>query len=286
MANPSLVLYWLMNGGSGNFPTVDLCDILNYEPLPAYVNLMATELNLDPVGRVHIDVPHDIKAPFEAGKIKALRDRGIKVALTIINNRDKKIGWSTLTREQNQDLIGSLSAVRDLFEFDGIDLDDEDLDHLGSPGNFYNTVAALRQHFPSLVISNPICNRQDVRKYQRHPDLADLMTYCSTMYYGNSYDAIINNLIAFHKEGNIPYQKLCAGIQPGPPQSTSCAHAGFTSIDVSRKVAAWAKAHCMGVMIYSFSQDIVDFTACPQHSGYPEPDDHAWQKAVSAVLFS
>jgi hypothetical protein len=104
------------------------------------------------------------------------------------------------------------------------------------------------------------------------------------MNYGDSYDGIIGVVQEFNQD-RIPMSKLCAGIQPGPPNDSTCGSGSFTSIPTSQQVAAWAKHNCMGVMIFSFSQDIVDFTTCPQYSGYPNAGDHGWQKAVSAVLF-
>lgn len=288
MATPTLALYWLMNGGSGKFPTVDPLDILNYQPLPQYVNFMSAKLDQDSQGNVFVNIPPDIAVQLKQGKVKILNDHNIKVVLSIYNNPNRQLGWSTLTRAQNQQLIASLGGIFEANAFAGIDIDDEEV-YSGSPENFYFTVTDIRMAFRDIVISNPVYDAQDEAKYtyvppSPLPPLADLMTYCATMNYGDSYDNIVQMVKQFNQDG-IPLSKLCAGIQPGPPDDSSCGNYSFTSIPTSLQVATWAKSNCMGVMIFSFSQDIVTFTSCPQYTPYPNPNDHGWQKAVSEVLF-
>jgi hypothetical protein len=183
---------------------------------------------------------------------------------------------------QTAQLVTAIGKVMSQYGLDGIDIDDEGMG--GTPENFYNTVSAIRSAYPGLVISNAVYDAQDIVKYQQYPRLAGLITCCATMLYGDFSDLIIACVKEFNGIG-IPMAQLYAGIQPGPPINTPCGNASFTSIYTSKAVAQWSKTHCAGVMIFSFSQDIVDFTACPQYSGYPNPADHGWQKAVSGVLF-
>jgi hypothetical protein len=284
MSTPSLVLYWLKDGGSGKFPVPPLGDVLDYPPLPAYVNLFAANLITESDGSIGIDVSADIAAPLLAGQGKPLQAQGIKLVLSIFNANDHSVGWSTMNATQTAQLVTAIGNAMSRYALDGIDIDDEGMEGEGSPGNFYNTVSAIRSAYPDLVISNPVYDDQDMQKYQQYPNLANLMTYCATMNYGGSYEVIIGGVQTFNGCG-IPMAKLYAGIRPGPPNDSSCGNGSFTSIATSKSVAQWTKTNCSGVMIFSFSQDIVDFTACPQHSGYPNPADHGWQEAVQSVLF-
>jgi hypothetical protein len=279
---PSLVLYWLKDGGSDKFTVPPLKDILNYPPYPAYVNLFAANLIKHPNGIIGIDVAPTIIEPLKAGVGRLLQAQGCKVVLSVLNAQDRtSVGWSTMTPEQNAQLCDAIRAIRSTYNIDGIDIDDEFMDVEGSPQNFFNTVRTIRVRFPDLVISNPIYNFEDQEKYRSFPDLAKLMTYCATMNYGDSYDDIID-LVKTFSDCGIPMAKLYAGVQPGPPPP--CPDHAFTSIDVSKKVAAWTKANCAGVMMFTFSTDTVEFSGCPQHTGWPNPADHSWQKAIQSVL--
>jgi len=286
MATPpvlsSLVLYWLKDGGADKFVVPPLADVLKYPPYPAYLNLFAANLIKPPNGKVGVDMPSTISGPLNAGVGRQLKDRGVKVVLSILNAADRKsVGWSTMTPAENGQLVDALRMLRTTYGIDGIDIDDEFMDVPGSPQNFYDTIRAIRTAFPDFVISNPIYDYDDQQKYKQYPDLAKLMTYCSTMNYGNSYEDIIDLVQTFNGCG-IPMNKLYAGVQPGPPPP--CNGGAFTSVDVSRQVAAWTKTNCAGVMMFTFSTDTVEFAGCPQHSGWPNPNDHTWQIAIQKVL--
>ena len=279
----SLVLYWLKDGGADKFAVPPLKDILGFPPFPGYVNLFAANLMKNQDGSVGIDMPATIAGPLQAGVGKALQAQGTKVVLSILNASDgKSVGWSTMTPTQNNQLVSAIGKVTSTYHIDGIDIDDEFMDVEGSPENFYNTVRAIRTAYPDCVISNPIYDDEDQEKYRKYPDLANLMTYCATMNYGDSYDDIIALVQTFNSCG-IPMDKLYAGVQPGPP--SPCGDGGaFTSIEVSKQVAAWTKTNCAGVMMFTFSTDTVEYAGCPQRTGWPNPADHSWQKAVQSVL--
>ncbi|MGH7485767.1 MAG: glycoside hydrolase family 18 protein [bacterium] len=278
MANPMLVLYWLKDGGSGKFPVPPLDSVANYPPLANVVNLFAANLAVMSDGTIGVEVPAEIEAVL--GQAKQLQSQGASVVLSVMNGSNG-LGWSTLTAAQNQQLASSISSLISQTDLDGIDIDDENVG--GTPANFYATVSAIRSALPGIFISNAIYDYEDYEKFSQYPDLIDLMTLCSTMVYGDSYDNIISNVQWFNEAG-IPMDKLCAGVQAGPA-GTSCDNGAFTSIATSKQVAQWAKTNCAGVMLFTFSQDIVSFTGCPQHGPYPDPNDHAWQIAIQGVLF-
>jgi Glycosyl hydrolases family 18 len=299
----SLVLYWYKDGGTDNFKVPSLEDILEYRPYPAYVNLFAARLIRDRNRHVGIDMPDTISRPLYAGVVRRLQDAGIKVVLSILNAEDKKsVGWSTMTTDDNAYLA---NKIRELHEgsdhFDGIDIDDEYMDVRGTAENFYNTVHAIRSIFPNLVISNPIYRLdEDGDKYKykpfpKSPSLAELMTYCATMNYGNDLKYIIKEVKAFNKLG-IPKEKLYAGVYPGPVDSKGnlCAklrenetETSWTSIEAAEEVAKWAKTNCAGVMIFTYSTDTDEYAGCPRPKESERPNkekDHRWQKAITSVL--
>jgi hypothetical protein len=277
MSTPSFVLYWLKDGGSGRFPAPPLLQVADYKPVPNIVNLFAASLALQG-NAVVVQVPPEIQAVINDGSVRKLQSAGAKVVLSVFNGSGG-LGWSTLGEAQNQQLVQSIRSILSATGLDGIDIDDENVG--GSPGNFKATVYAIRTAMPNIIISNPVYNEADYQKYATFRELEHLMTYCSTMSYGDDAEDIIAVVNQF--AGVINPYKLCAGVQAGPA-GTPCDD-NFTSILTSQKVAQWAKTKCMGVMLFSFSQDIVAFTGCPQHGPYPSPGDHAWQIAIQRVLY-
>jgi hypothetical protein len=330
----SLVVYWRMDGGLDKFKVPPLEDILKYPPYPAYVNLLAGNLEIGPDDNVSIWVPPEIYEPIGSGRwegdpspfpylasvVKKLQAKGIKVVLSIFSHwedeeKTKGVGWSTLTTKDNEHLVRKIGQLQETTNIDGIDIDDE-WGPKGEPENFYNTVKAIRDRFPHLVISSPIFG-VDIQTYTKYyhrdsgkNDLAALMTYCATMNYGNDlhkqlgdFSIGIKDVVQEFISLGIPKEKLYAGVYPGPifrkgekweicdkPPKVSDDQA-WTSIEVSKEVAEWAKTkgadgkpNCAGVMIFSFSTDTVEYAGCPIKTGWPNPGDHAWQKAITSVL--
>ncbi|MBV8109499.1 MAG: hypothetical protein JO012_07010 [Hyphomicrobiales bacterium] len=308
----SLVVYWLKDGGGDKFRVPPLEDILNLQPYPAYVNLMAGNLDIGADDNVTIWVPPEIYEPLGRGVLKKLQAKGIKVVLSVLShkvewkpNEKPSVGWSTMTKEDNKHLVHKIGLLKEQINIDGIDIDDEWGPKYPPDGaeNFYNTVSAIREAFPHpWVISNAVYLGSpwgDLEKYKKHPDLGQkLMTHCATMSYGNNYEFIINEVQKiFHDTGKIPKEKLYAGVAPGPVDSKGnvCAELypgekppytpNWTSIKVAEEVAKWAKTNCAGVMIWSYSADTVEYTGCPHRkTGWPNKNDHAWQKAITRVL--
>ena len=67
----SLVVYWRMDGGLDKFKVPPLEDILKYPPYPAYVNLLAGNLEIGPDDNVSIWVPPEIYEPIGSGALEA-----------------------------------------------------------------------------------------------------------------------------------------------------------------------------------------------------------------------
>ena len=135
----SLVVYWLKDGGKDNFLVPPLEDILNpklqppLQPYPAYVNLMAASLQREN-GVVGINMPATISKPLEDGVGSILCARAV--------------GWSNLTAEENTQLVAAIDSIKNVYNIDGIDIDDEFGPDFPPDGakNFYDTVHAIRSH--------------------------------------------------------------------------------------------------------------------------------------------
>jgi hypothetical protein len=278
---PMLVVYWLKDGGSGKFPVPPLISVIDNPPFPSVVNLFAAPLAIQSDNTVGITIPDSINTVFSSNQAATLQRAGISIVLSVVNGAGG-LGWSTLTGTQNEQLATAISSIVQTTGINGIDIDDEGVG--GQPQNFYDTVCAIREANPDIIISNAIYDPFDYSKYSGYPKLIDQISYCCTMVYGDDYDSIISNVQWFHQAG-IPMNQLCAGVQAGPAR-TKCDNGSFTSIPTTQQVAQWAKANALGVMLFTYSQDIVAFTGCPQHGPWPDPNDHAWQAAISAILFA
>jgi hypothetical protein len=160
-------------------------------------------------GPVTIFVPPEISGPLGAGVGRALQAQGIKVVLSILSHTVEavasngihhkySVGWSTMTAKDNKQLVSEIGQLKEQFNFDGIDIDDEFGPAYtprgpGTAKNFYDTVQAIRSAFPKpFVISNAVYQMSpygDLDKYEKFPELGHLMTYCATMGYGNHFDS-------------------------------------------------------------------------------------------------
>ena len=284
---PALILYWLSSGGSGQFSVPPLQTIASVPPLPTAVNLFAANMDLMSDGTVGLTVPDSIWAVIRDGEAKALQQQGIKVLLSIMNNVEQQLGWSTLTDVQSTQFASAVADFLQASGLDGIDIDDEGLGYMPSPSQFYQTVSQIRQRLPTILLSNAVYDSQDWEKYSQYPDLITKVNYCCTMAYSDSFSSIVGNVQYFQQAG-IPLSRLCAGVQAGPA-NTPCDNGQFTSMATAQQVAEWARTNAMGMMLFTFSQDILEFTACPQKQPqykYPNANDHSWQRAIAAALYA
>jgi hypothetical protein len=115
------------------------------------------------------------------------------------------------------------------------------------------------------------------------------------MAYGYGSDAQIAFVQWYHDVeagGNnvgMAWNQLAIGVQAGPPDQS-----WMTGIDEVYGLAQWAVAPAsstkaippiLGMMLFTFSQDIQQFTFSPQNTPskmFPNPDDHQWQRTIIA----
>ena len=293
MTRQRIAVYWLPTVGIGPvddrlYVHVPVTDVLNYrradETLQIdIVNLWGCTFNTAEnfaQGQYLVFDPI-LETALTSGAVKQLQAAGIKVALTIVGSGDDGgFGWGQIPEGQRDAFVSYLndsilSAAG--YGLDGIDIDDE-----YPPGGeaIVPVVEAMRAAFPEdKTLSKALF--QDSGYISQ---IAPLLSYGGIMTYGNDAMGLEREFRDYVKEGFTPEQ-LMIGVNAGPiPQGGS-----FTSIVTAAEVAAWQpeRGRKMGMMVWSFSQDIQQFTGFPQNQSqlmFPNWEDHSWQRVIASVL--
>jgi hypothetical protein len=282
-----LFAYWLPTVGIGSGTTkqdvhVPLTDVLNYRRSDGtlqidVVNLMGCTfldtggypLNFDPL----------LQTALTDGSVQQLQQAGIKVLLTI-QGSGESFGWGSF---QNAQLPGFVDYLNmQILGTGGLGLDGIDIDNEwpATNDNLIATVQAMRQGMPAdKAISKALW--QD--EYQI-PQLAGLLTWGGIMYYGDDAPSLEQSFDTYVQQGMQPSQ-LTIGVNAGPIAQGG----GFTSIGTAQTLAAWqpASGDKLGMMLWTFSQDIQQFTADPQNQPnlmWRNSGDHSWQQAIIEVF--
>jgi len=101
------------------------------------------------------------------------------------------------------------------------------------------------------------------------------------MGYPKNVDALKNEYRGYVSAG-MRHNQVLIGVLAGPP--------GYgVSVDHTRQITEWQPdaGEKLGMMLFTFSQDIQQFTASPQndpHNKYPNPRDHEWQKTIIEAM--
>jgi Glycosyl hydrolases family 18 len=294
MARQIIAAYWLPTVGIGPpgdrlDVRVPLTDVLKYRrpdgtPQVDIVNLWGCTFNTAENfarGDYLVFDPLLLSA-FSRGEVRSLQAAGIKVVLTIVGSGGHGgFGWGMIRLDQQ---AGFVAHLRDMYldasryALDGIDVDDE-----YPPGGrlIVPVVKAMRTAFPAdKILSKALYEDTDYIA-----EIVSSLSYGSTMAYGDSV-ADLKAKFATYVEKGFPPQKLMIGVNAGPVAQTG---EGFTSVATAVEVAKWQPKDGpkMGMMVWSFSQDIQQFTAFPQNQPglmFPNRNDHEWQRAISAVM--
>lgn len=296
MTAPIIVAYWLDQEITNTFPCPPLRNMGDLkqpsgQPQISVVNIMCagfngTQTSFKPP---YINLSASTLKAFANGDVQHLQSQGIKVVLTVMSN--DSIGWSSIPASFNQDFAAWVkSDLIDKYGLDGIDIDDENFNSgMSNPQYLIPTVSALRSQLPSgqYLITKALW--QDTNCFGSRiggNTLAELLDFGSSMTYGDDLSTLESTASVYT---GLPFPlttaQICVGIQPGPT-GNSCASYQFTSLETAKQAALWAKSNnYLGVMIYSYSQDITAFTSCPQHGPYPSDGDHFWQLAITSALY-
>jgi hypothetical protein len=224
---------------------------------------------------------------LQNGVIKQLQAAGTKVILCVMGNGNPGgLGWQGLTDAQAEQFAAWVNTnVIQEYGLDGIDIDDEWAKYAIGPQQLVNTAAWLRATMPNMLLTKALW--QDTGYGQPFSltatssslsgqTLAQLLSFGSTMGYGWGYQQQISNLSAYTAAG-MPYSKLCIGVQPGPVNGQ-----WMTPLSEVQQLAIWTKQNgLLGMMMWSFSQDILEFTNTPQYgTPYMSAGDHSFQQAI------
>ncbi len=304
-----LASYWLPDVGIGSQSHMDhvhvpLTDILNYtlpngQPQTNIVFLANASFTSN--SAPYIDIPDEIiqQMTLQPGQsqtnVQQLQAAGIKVLLTLIGKSGH--GWDSIS--DPADFAQSIQTnVIEKYGLDGIDIDHEFSGVSPDPQNFMNVIGTLRSKLPTgSLITKALWQDSDyftVPVAKGYPNegayLGQLLDLGSSMAYGDDYQGQISfiegytNITVNGKNVGMSRDKLAIGVQAGPSDG-----GWMTSIGETYKLAQWCvdstSPPIRGMMLFTFSQDIQQFTYSPQNSPskmFPNPDDHQWQRTIIA----
>jgi hypothetical protein len=239
--------------------------------------------------------------------VQQLQELGIKVILSVMGytpqGQSSGMGWDGVPAAQNEAFASWVQTnVMEAYGLDGIDIDNE---WSGLPENtqsFMDTVGTLRHHMQGTLLTKALWADDDYfttpvsgnAPYNAGVYLSSLLDFGSTMAYGNDASGLISAVQSYNSltapDGTnvgMPWNKLCIGVQAGPPEL-----GWMTALSDVAEVAKWAVERqspakpippILGMMLFTFPQDIQQWTHWPQNSpGYmwPNPDDHQWQRTI------
>ncbi|MBO9712025.1 hypothetical protein [Sphingomonas sp.] len=291
----ALIAYWLPTVGIGKKPAihyvhVPLTEVLNYRradgtPQVDVVNLGGCTFNVaEDFDTAPLWFDPVLQTTLQSGAVAQLQGAGIKVLLTIQGSGNlpgTPMGWESVTPAQlpilldyiNNQILGS-----DGYNLDGIDVDDE----WGPSGPYLEpTMTALGKSFNG----QRMLTQAVTSGYEVPADAKPYVSFVNTMVYGDDFCGLVSGYQSCLDAGFAPGQ-VTIGVNAGPVAQGG---GGFTSVATTEAATAWQPdgATKLGMMLWTFSQDIQQFTANPQNQPdklYPNADDHSWQAAIIAVM--
>jgi len=241
--------------------------------------------------------------------VQYLQSLGIKVLLSILGYNTKGqpgMGWDGVPASENANFAKWMKKeVIDKYGLDGIDIDNEFSNLPENAQAFMNTVGSLRASLPGSLLSKALWQDEDyfltpvgtgvpnAGKY-----LARLLDFGCSMSYGSDAETQKQIVQGYHdlKVNQTPvgmnWDQLCIGVQAGPPQL-----GWMTNIQEVYELAKWVVQPqsstkpippILGMMLFTFSQDIQQWTHWPQNSPgfkYPNPKDHQWQLTMIRGMY-
>lgn len=307
-----LASYWIPQvgiGGNGEkeWVTVPLTDVLKYtlpggQPQTNVVFLFSATFVANKAP--YVDIPNVIldQMTLQPGQsqtnVQQLQAAGIKVLLSILGSEG--YGWDGIADPRDFADWVEKNLINQ-YGLDGIDIDNE-FSGLNNPQSFMNTIGALRSALSESLISKALWSDEEyftTAVAQGLPwegaYLGQLLDFGCLMGYGWTYKEQISNLEWYHNvtvnggHYGLRWNQLAIGVQAGPPDQS-----WMTPIDEVYQLAQWCVAPVspdkttppiLGMMIFTFSQDIQQWTYSPQNDPsklFPNEYDHQWQRTIIA----
>lgn len=297
----AVLAYWIPVVGIGS-PTQDvsvpLTDVLNYQTNVVFLGFAAFTSDSAP----YITIPDTLvqQMTLQPGQsqtnVQQLQAAGIQVLLSVQGSNG--YGWDGISSSENANFAQWVQTnIIEQYGLDGIDIDNEWSNLPSNPQSFMNTVGTLRSVLTSSLISKALWDDTDyfttavaagtpnAGKY-----LGQILDFGATMAYGYGYYTQISFMQSYHDivvDGvnvGLGWNQLAIGVQAGPANTD-----WMTPTDETYKLAVWSVApdspQILGMMVYTFSQDIQQFTYNPQNDPsklFPNADDHQWQRTIIA----
>lgn len=308
-----LASYWIPVVGIGS-PTQDvavpLTDLLSYT-LPngqpqtnvVFLGFASFTSNSAP----YITIPDNVvsQMTLQPGQsqtnVQQLQAAGIKVLLSVQGSNG--YGWDGVTDNTAFAQWVQMDIIEQ-YGLDGVDIDNEWSNLPANPQSFMNTVGTLRSALSGSLITKALWDDSEYFKTavaQGSPNagsyLGQLLDFGCSMAYGDGYQLQIDFIQPYHDiviDGTnvgLGWSQLAIGVQAGPPPPTG---SWMTPIDETYQLAQWcvqptssskSTPPILGMMLYTFSQDIQQWTYAPQNSPakmFPNADDHQWQRTIIA----
>jgi hypothetical protein len=258
----------------------------------------------------YISIPEDLlqQMTLQPGQkqtnVQYLQSLGIKVLLSVLGYNIKGqpgMGWDGVPASENTKFAQWMKKeVIDKYGLDGIDIDNEFSNLPAKPQAFMNTVGHLRASLTGSLLTKALWQDEDYFLLPVSPGLpsagkylAQLLDFGCTMSYGSgaaTQKQIVQSYHDLQANGHpvgMRWEQLCIGVQAGPPEV-----GWMTGIQEVYELAKWVvqpqsptktTPPILGMMLFTFSQDIQQWTHWPQNSPgykYPNPKDHEWQLTI------
>lgn len=291
MTRQNIAVYWLPTVGIGprgsmQYVHVPLTDVLNYRRADGslqvdIVNLWGCTFNPDFGPGQYLAFDPLLESALSGGEVRQLQEAGVKVVLTIVGSGGEEgFGWGSIPSDQQADFVSYLTGT--ILSADGLGLDGIDIDDEYPSGD--QAIVPVVQALAAALPPGKVLSKALFADSWYISQIASCLSYGAIMTYGDSASGLEAQFGDYVTEGFSP-GKLMIGVNAGPVAQGG----SFTSVGTAEALAGWQPdgGTKMGMMVWSFSQDIQQFTANPQNQPdlmFPNAEDHEWQRAMSAVM--